>query len=70
MGGLSLLEAQGPVWAWFEGKAKDNNQVWSSLFETPHVSSGTFPILSRDPSSQASIKNPGDTDPVFEKNDG
>ena len=27
-------------------------------------------ILSRDPSFQETIKNPGETDPVFEKNDG
>ena len=31
-------------------------------------SRSTFPILSRDPSFQETIKNPGETDPVF--NDG
>ena len=33
------------------------------------VSNGTFPILSRDPSFQETIKSQG-KQPVFEKNDG
>ena len=35
----------------------------------PYFSRGTFPTLSRDPSFQETIKNPG-KQPAFEKNDG
>ena len=45
-------------------------QLWGVLDKMIKHSRGTFPILSRDPSFQETIKNPGETDPVFEKNDG
>ena len=40
------------------------------LAPNTHISRNTFPILSKDPSFQKTIKNPRKTDPVLKRNDG
>ena len=40
------------------------------LTQLPPTSGGHLPILSRDPSSRKPSEFQGETDPVFEKNDG